>query len=120
MEITISEFRKNIKKYFDLAVSGEAVCIDRGGMHYNLKARIPDKGVIPMTAESDVIPMADEPIEGMRIPPMQQIVVSKDLANKIKKTPPGGLARFEGPICKVHGFPLDSRGKCLQKGCEYA
>ncbi len=24
------------------------------------------------------------------------------------------------PVCKVHGTPLDSRGKCLQKGCKYA
>lgn len=23
-------------------------------------------------------------------------------------------------LCKIHGTPLDSRGKCLQKGCKYA
>lgn len=23
-------------------------------------------------------------------------------------------------VCKIHGTPLDSRGKCLQKGCKYA
>ena len=22
--------------------------------------------------------------------------------------------------CKVHGLPLDSRGRCLQKGCKYS
>lgn len=22
--------------------------------------------------------------------------------------------------CKIHGAPLDSRGRCLQKGCKYA
>jgi hypothetical protein len=41
MEITISEFRKNIKKYFDSALNNEVVCIERGGVHYNLTARIP-------------------------------------------------------------------------------
>jgi hypothetical protein len=28
--------------------------------------------------------------------------------------------RFEGPLCKIHGTPLDARGKCLQKGCKYS
>lgn|SRR3990167_1836333 len=23
-------------------------------------------------------------------------------------------------LCKIHGIPLDGRGKCLQKGCRYA
>lgn len=23
-------------------------------------------------------------------------------------------------LCKIHGVPLDNRGKCLQKGCKYA
>lgn len=23
-------------------------------------------------------------------------------------------------LCKVHGTPLDTRGRCLQKGCKYA
>lgn len=30
---------------------------------------------------------------------------------------------FELPptkLCKIHGTPLDGRGKCLQKGCKYA
>lgn len=42
MEITISEFRKNIKDYFNAALNGEVVCIERGGIHYNLTARLPD------------------------------------------------------------------------------
>lgn len=28
--------------------------------------------------------------------------------------------RLSNGICKIHGTPLDSRGKCLQKGCKYA
>lgn len=41
MEITVSEFRKNIKDYFNQALNGEVVCIERGGIHYNLTARLP-------------------------------------------------------------------------------
>lgn len=25
-----------------------------------------------------------------------------------------------GPKCKIHGIPLTTQGKCLQKGCKYA
>ena len=30
--------------------------------------------------------------------------------------------RFTGAIksCKVHGIPLDDRGRCMQKGCKYS
>lgn len=30
------------------------------------------------------------------------------------------IDRFSNGLCKLHGVPLDSRGKCLQKGCRYA
>ena len=30
-----------------------------------------------------------------------------------------GLGSLESNgLCKIHGIPLDSRGKCLQKGCK--
>lgn len=43
----------------------------------------------------------------------------------ITKIPGGGevavsKSRITNGICKLHGTPLDSRGKCLQKGCKYA
>jgi hypothetical protein len=28
--------------------------------------------------------------------------------------------RLDNGLCKVHGLPLDARGRCLQKGCKYA
>lgn len=28
--------------------------------------------------------------------------------------------RLAQGVCKIHGTPLDRRGKCLQKGCKYA
>jgi hypothetical protein len=30
------------------------------------------------------------------------------------------MSRLKIPTCKVHGSPLDDRGRCLQKGCKYA
>lgn len=35
------------------------------------------------------------------------------VAEKLKDQPAGAL-------CRVHGTPLDNRGRCLQKGCKYA
>jgi len=33
--------------------------------------------------------------------------------NKLKET-------IGVKLCKVHGLPLDGRGRCLQKGCKYS
>lgn len=30
------------------------------------------------------------------------------------------VGKAQGDLCKIHGIPLDARGKCLQKGCKYA
>lgn len=30
------------------------------------------------------------------------------------------INRYSNGLCKIHGTPLDNRGKCLQKGCKYA
>lgn len=42
--------------------------------------------------------------------------VSRTDAIGLSKTP----AKANIVMCKVHGIPLDSRGRCLQKGCKYA
>lgn len=28
--------------------------------------------------------------------------------------------RFHQGLCKLHGLPLDNRGRCLQKDCKYS
>lgn len=33
---------------------------------------------------------------------------------KVEPTP----VRLASGVCKIHGTPLDGRGKCLQKGCK--
>lgn len=51
---------------------------------------------------------------------------NKPFRSQIIKTPADALDRVKGvfgeakELCKVHGTPLDARGKCLQKGCKYA
>jgi hypothetical protein len=43
MMISISEFRLNSKKYFDVALNGEPVWITRGGVHYKLIVELPNQ-----------------------------------------------------------------------------
>lgn len=30
------------------------------------------------------------------------------------------IDRHSNGLCKIHGIPLDNRGRCLQLGCKYA
>jgi hypothetical protein len=43
--MNIAEFRKDLKKYFDLALDGEEVQIERGGLEYVLTV-IPPRGFV--------------------------------------------------------------------------
>lgn len=63
MEITVSEFRRNTKRYFDDALRGEVVCIERGGVHYNLTARIPTGAVIVPAPEKIIEPIKPSAID---------------------------------------------------------
>lgn len=44
------------------------------------------------------------------------VISSSDVP--MTKENPGQLK--EVAVCKIHGIPLDARGRCLQKGCKYA
>jgi hypothetical protein len=39
---------------------------------------------------------------------------------EISPPAPVSTVRLKNGICKIHGTPLDSMGRCLQKGCKYA
>lgn len=97
MEIAISEFRKNIKDYFNAALHNEVVCIERGGVHYNLIARLP----VESSSTVDRLPVKED-------------VASSSLAS------PARISKQTNGVCKVHGVPLTSAGKCLQQGCKYS
>lgn len=34
--------------------------------------------------------------------------------------PTPSFERLANGLCKIHGTPLDDRGRCMQKGCKYA
>lgn len=36
MEVTVAEFRKNMKQYLDLTLTGERVLVNRGGIQYQI------------------------------------------------------------------------------------
>lgn len=50
--------------------------------------------------------------------PIVRHSLSNDEVSKLKV--PVAPERLKNGVCKIHGTPLDSRGKCLQKGCQYA
>lgn len=56
-------------------------------------------------------------------PPLQVVKIDKtepvklQTFNKLKQTL--GV-KVDAKLCKIHGLPLDDRGRCLQKGCKYA
>lgn len=38
----------------------------------------------------------------------------------VPELPKPAPERLQNGLCKIHDIPLDSRGKCLQRGCKYA
>lgn len=77
----VYEFRKNISRYFDEALQGKAVVIERGGVRYQLvcdgivpelSTVLPEKGVIIKTktdAEKVVQKLDKRPLFTGYIPP---------------------------------------------------
>lgn len=51
------------------------------------------------------------------------IITPKDAEKAVIGSPGEALLAYEkgykGKLCKIHGTPLDDRGKCLVKGCKY-
>jgi hypothetical protein len=115
--INISDFRYNLKLCFDKALSGEKVCIERGGVVYTLKT----EGITLRTinkVNEGVSPISDK----------QPTVVSPTNIKPTIKRPDvpfiPGLTTADkiqtNGLCKIHGQALDSRQRCMQKGCKYA
>lgn len=48
------------------------------------------------------------------------MIPDKDIERVIEMTLIPAQQRGAKGVCKIHGIPLDDRGKCLQKGCKYA
>ena len=89
------EFRNDMKKYFDSALRGEEVQIERAGVLYSLSV----VGAIGAPERLSTGHIVKQVTFGS----IDQV---KDLFPKTKE------------MCKIHNLPLTTQGKCLQKGCK--
>ena len=101
-------------KYYQLSSSkrwGEFIhnALNRRGQLYEVGGKL-------MTDKPIKTPKGHSVSEAMKNPDKINIKSPKDAMKQIEKINP----KFEYKLCKIHGTPLDSRGKCLQKNCKYA
>lgn len=90
----VYEFRKDMKRYFDLALGGKEVYIERGGVVYRLSV----EGTVLTSNLKDMVVNID--------------TSEKDIINMT-----GRLLERE---CKNgHAIP-EGRDKCLGKSCKYS
>ena len=74
MDTNITEFRKNTKKYFDAALQGEEVMIERGSVFYKLEAILP-KNTPEKKSEATPTSVADlisEPAQTAVMPDLEK------------------------------------------------
>lgn len=90
-EYTVREFRDNIRKALNELDGGGTVTIRR----YEKTYRLLSTNLKTIKKSGIEVVALDKKIE---IP----------------------AERLAQGVCKIHGTPLDRRGKCLQKGCKYA
>lgn len=123
---TITKFRQNIRKAFNDADAGHEVVIERYGQKFQLVSLV-DKPLPGHAIESNPGGMGsgfafDNPTKPVIInTPTGTVVAGADIASVtkvVKKIAPD--VRFQNGVCKIHGLPLDDRGRCMQKGCKYA
>jgi hypothetical protein len=117
---TISEFRKNTRKAFNDADSGHEVVIERYGQKYQLVSLVdkPHKGHVFESTPTDVVlKTSPEKPENLNLDNAPQKSVEYKYHSPKKD---GTFPKLKNSFCKTHSTPLDSRGKCLQKGCKYA
>lgn len=141
---TIGEFRKNLRKAFSDADNGHQVVIERYGQMYQLVSlvNLPLGGSVFESSPADIKPIKKlkpkfkpKPI---KIPDYHLDVKDEktSVATRVIKSPKDAekAVRFKptrhitrpklhqgiAGLCKIHGTPLDDRGKCLQKGCKYS
>lgn len=129
MEITVSEFRKDVKKYFDLSLAGEVVCIDRGGIHFNLTARIPKLDDFSSEHASGLKwPNPNTQATEKQIrerPPVVEASQWRNDAEAVKALAqlpdaPTSPLKEDFAVCK-NGHPIPpGRNRCLGKGCKYS
>ena len=108
--MNISEFRKDIKKCFDIALSGDTVEIERGGVRYVLVA---DVNTFRKPKTVSIVP---------EIKKMQEKAISRP----VKEVSPEEATKLADEIvrtfntCKNGHLTNSYTGRCTQKDCKYA
>ena len=103
MYMTVSEFRKDLKKHFDSALRGDEVVIERGGISYKLRAEVVG-------------------FETRKSPTTLGRVGEGTISTEaqLKEFIPQIVGVTKGvKLCK-EGHIADEWGKCQTKGCKYS
>ena len=110
METTLTEFRQNTKKYFDLALQSP-VYVKRGGVVFELKST----AALPFGRLKD----AGEPVE-MVVTGLPNLLTKPKGTHKLPKGLVTSIPEELKPkFCKEgHSIPYP-RDRCLGKGCKY-
>lgn len=111
---TIAEFRSKLRDAFESADDMIDVFVIRHGKRYFLctedyldELQKPDEEGIGLKPP----PVAKKPkVPAIIKSPQDAVVAVKQIFSEAK----------EVRLCSIHGIPLDSWGKCLQKNCKYA
>lgn len=106
---TVTDFRDNLREALNTAESGHPVMVERHGILFILTKKQDSLAGAP----KKII----ESLDGVESPGP---TVIKDAHTAQKITANLATDKAGNGLCKVHGTPLDTRGKCLQKGCKYA
>lgn len=135
MKYTVSMFRRNIRKALNQVDTGGVVHIVRYDTTYKLVgAKTPKVAKTGGSMISDMSDLIEEDRKKPVDPQYKPIKTPTEGENKntgvgvakVIKTPKDAetvldqFKTFSKGVCKIHGIPLDSRGKCLQKGCKFA
>lgn len=97
-EYSVKDFRDNLRAALDRADNGNDVFIRRHDKRYFVCAEDYYKELLK----------SDRPV-------VHKVEMKdKDWVRPVPKE------RLANGVCKVHGTPLDDRGKCLMKGCKYS
>jgi len=113
MYMTVGNFRKELKNCFDAALHGDKVEIERGGVAYSLTA----VGIVGTVVQAPKINYSVNVPSNIQTP-VGVVTPKAEIFHKLKESI--GIAADAVKLCKIHGIPLDDRGRCMQKGCRYA
>lgn len=123
----VSEARKSLRLLLNECDKGNEVIIERYGEQYVLLARMGADSVkkhfdSATQAESQGTSAQSKKYDLSKskeseLPRPKTINAPKEVVDIARGL---NLKKDRNGLCKIHGIPLDGRGRCLQKGCKYS